>query len=82
VGDHWQDGWRIPNPIDTGHPVEVHGAMKAISVTGPTAVVYLPNGRVKGTDVPSFEFTAPRVDTRSCVQVDLSGRPYQKREAC
>jgi type IV fimbrial biogenesis protein FimT len=82
AGANWQDGWRIPNPTDTGHPVEVHGATAAITVSGPSAVVYMPNGHVKGTDKPSFEFSAASVTGRRCVQVDLSGRPYQKKEAC
>jgi type IV fimbrial biogenesis protein FimT len=79
---NWQDGWSIPNPVDTGHPVQVSGALKNLAVSGPGSVVYLPNGRVKGTEAPSFDIAFDNLAKHRCVQVDLSGRPYQKSEAC
>jgi type IV fimbrial biogenesis protein FimT len=78
----WQDGWTIPNPTDTGHPVQVQGALKNLAISGPGSVVYLPNGRVKGTEEPSFDIAFENFAKHLCVQVDLSGRPYQKSEAC
>lgn len=77
----WQDGWTIVNPSET-RPVEVHGAVKGATLTGPTAVTYLPNGRVKGTTAPSFELSFDQLSDRRCVMVDLSGRPYLKKSAC
>jgi type IV fimbrial biogenesis protein FimT len=82
TGTSWQSGWRIPNPSDTGHPIEVHGPVPGATFTGPASVVYEPNGRVRGTVAPSFEVTVAHADKHRCVQVDLSGRPYLKRDAC
>ncbi|GAB3454543.1 hypothetical protein GCM10027321_06000 [Massilia terrae] len=82
-GTTWQGGWHIPNPSDTGHPIEVHGAVPAATITGPASVVYQANGRVRGSDGPmSFDVSAARATMHRCVGVDLSGRPYQKHEAC
>ncbi|HWJ93406.1 MAG TPA: GspH/FimT family pseudopilin [Telluria sp.] len=77
----WADGWTIVNASET-RPVEVHGAVKGATLTGPTAVTYLPNGRVKATEAPSFELSFAQLANRRCVQVDLSGRPYMKASAC
>lgn len=82
-GTTWQGGWRIPNPSDTGHPIEVHGAVPNAAITGPTSVVYQANGRVRGTGGPiSFDVSATHASMHRCVVVDLSGRPYQKYSAC
>jgi type IV fimbrial biogenesis protein FimT len=82
TGSSWQTGWRIPNPSDTGHPIEVHGPVPGATFTGPASVVYEPNGRVRGTDEPSFDISVLHANKHRCVQVDLSGRPYLKRDAC
>ena len=82
TGSSWQTGWRIPNPSDTGHPIEVHGPVPGATFTGPASVVYEPNGRVRGTDEPSFDISVQHANKHRCVQVDLSGRPYLKRDAC
>lgn len=81
-GTTWQGGWRIPNPSDTGNPIEVHGAVPGATITGPTTVVYQANGRVRGSDPITFDVSASNAGMHRCVVVDLSGRPYQKREAC
>jgi type IV fimbrial biogenesis protein FimT len=78
----WKHGWTIPNPADTGHKIEDHAALAGATVTGPDSVVYLPNGRVKGTNAPSFDIAVTNAATHRCVQVDLSGRPYLKPSAC
>jgi type IV fimbrial biogenesis protein FimT len=78
----WQDGWRIPNPSDTGHPVANHGPVPGATITGPTAVVYLPNGRVASDTAPSFDIAVDGAETHRCVQVDLSGRPRLQASGC
>jgi type IV fimbrial biogenesis protein FimT len=78
----WQAGWRIPNPSDTGHPVANHGPVPGATITGPTAVVYLPNGRVASDTPPSFDIAVDGAATHRCVQVDLSGRPRLQASGC
>ena len=77
----WQGGWRIPNPADTGHLIDDHGPLKALTVSGPAAVVYLANGRLKGATAPSFQVAAGSAPAR-CIRIDLSGRPFQTATAC
>jgi type IV fimbrial biogenesis protein FimT len=82
TGSSWQSGWRIPNPSDTGHPIEVHGPVPGATFTGPASVVYGPSGRVRGSTAPSFDIAVAHASKHRCVSVDLSGRPYLKRDAC
>jgi type IV fimbrial biogenesis protein FimT len=82
TGTSWQSGWRIPNPSDTAHPIEIHAAVPGATFTGPAAVVYQPNGRVRGTEKPSFDIAVQHADQHRCLQVDLSGRPSLNRTAC
>ncbi|GAB3428743.1 GspH/FimT family pseudopilin [Massilia solisilvae] len=78
----WQSGWRIPNPSDTGHPIEVHNPLTGATVTGPASVVYLPNGRIRAADSVSFDISFANAAKHRCVTIDLSGRPYLKNDAC
>ena len=77
----WQGGWRIPNPADTGNLLDNHGPLTALTVTGPAAIVYLANGRLKGSAAPSFQVAAGSTAAR-CIRIDLSGRPLQTAAAC
>ena len=77
----WQDGWRIPNPADTGNLLDDHGPLTALTVSGPAGVVYLANGRLKGAATPSFQVAAGSAQAR-CIRIDLSGRPFQTATAC
>jgi type IV fimbrial biogenesis protein FimT len=45
-------------------------------------VIYHGNGRLGGDTTPSFDISATGVSTHRCVQVDLSGHPYQTASAC
>jgi type IV fimbrial biogenesis protein FimT len=81
TGGRWQAGWTIPNPANSGAAIEVHPALNGATVNGPASVVFLPNGRVKGSAAPEFDIAFPNTGHR-CVQVDLSGRPYQKPTEC
>lgn len=78
----WQSGWIIPNPADSGNRLDVHGPLAGLAVTGPDSVVFLANGRVKGTAAPSFQLSVAGAPQPRCINVDLSGRPYQKPNAC
>ena len=77
----WQGGWRIPNPADTGNLLDDHGPLTALTVSGPVSVVYLANGRLKGSTLPSFELAAGDATVR-CIKIDLSGRPFETATAC
>ena len=79
--DSWASGWTIPNPTTAGVDIEVHAALKDVAVTGPSTVVYMANGRIRGTTQPQFELTSSKGQKR-CIDVDLSGRPYLKASAC
>ena len=82
TGGHWEAGWSIPNPTDSGHPIARHPAVKGGTITGPSTVVYLANGRVKGDTPPQFDIAIANADSHRCVQVDLSGRPLMKTTGC
>jgi type IV fimbrial biogenesis protein FimT len=77
----WVSGWTIANPNMAGVDLEVHAALKDLTVTGPGSVTYLPNGRLKGATKPQFEVISAKGQKR-CIEVDLSGRPYLKASAC
>jgi type IV fimbrial biogenesis protein FimT len=79
---HWEAGWSIPNPTDSGHPIANHPRIKGGTISGPDAVVYLANGRVKGDTPPQFDIAIDNAASHRCVQVDLSGRPSMKTTGC
>jgi type IV fimbrial biogenesis protein FimT len=81
TANSWQSGWTIADPNTANTSLEVHAALKDVTVTGPANIIYQPNGRLKGSDVPQFELTSPKGSKR-CIDVDLSGRPYLKPSAC
>ncbi|MEK7736559.1 MAG: GspH/FimT family pseudopilin [Pseudomonadota bacterium] len=78
----WQDGWTIADPDNAGSNIEVRAATSGLTVTGPDNVTYMTSGRIQGVSAPSFDIRAAGTSTRSCVTVDLSGRPYVKAAAC
>lgn len=78
----WQDGWTIADPDNAGSNIEVRAATSGLTVTGPNSVTYLTSGRIQGNAAPSFDISAAGTSTKSCVSVDLSGRPYVKAAAC
>ena len=77
----WVSGWTIPNPNTAGVDLEVHAALKDLTVSGPDSVIYLPNGRLQGNTQPQFELISAKGQNR-CLDVDLSGRPYLTASAC
>jgi len=79
---HWEAGWSIPNPTDSGHPIANHPAVRPGTISGPASVVYLANGRVKGDTPPQFDIAITNASSHRCVQVDLSGRPAMKATGC
>jgi type IV fimbrial biogenesis protein FimT len=79
----WNNGWYIENPANptnVGSALDNHGALGAITVTGPATVTYRPSGRVQGTAAPMFVITTSSGSTTSyqCVSIDLNGRPYMQ----
>lgn len=78
----WQDGWKIPDPADVNHLLDVHLAVPNGTVTGPASVIYLPNGRVKNGATPSFDIAISGQSQHRCVKLDLSGRPLQSSAGC
>ena len=78
----WQAGWDIADPGDADRLLDDHPAVPGAAIDGPASVVYLPNGRVKGASLPSFDISVSGSDARRCVAVDLSGRPSQTSSEC
>ena len=78
----WQAGWQIADPGDGDRLLDDHPAVAGAAIEGPASVVYLPNGRVKGASLPSFDISVGGSDARRCVAVDLSGRPGQTSSEC
>lgn len=78
----WQAGWRIASPGDASRLLHDHPAVAGVSIEGPERVTYLPNGRVKGSTLPSFDVAGASGDEIRCVAVDLSGRPNITQSAC
>jgi type IV fimbrial biogenesis protein FimT len=76
----WQAGWEIFNPTDAASRLEDHNPVSGITITGPTSVVYLNSGRVRGTTAPTFDISSS--DSHACVTVSLSGLPTQKSSSC
>lgn len=76
---NWKTGWTLK---DTGsNTLYSEDASSGVSITGgPTSIVYMSSGRIKGTTSPSFAIASSngRGETR-CVSVDPSGRPYVKK---
>lgn len=79
---HWEAGWTIPDPSGSSHPIESHGAISGVTITGPNSVIYRSSGRVLATTAPSFDISASGSATHWCVSVDLSGRPSSKAGTC
>lgn len=77
----WHTGWTIPDPADSALIFDAHGAIPHATISGPSRVVYLANGRIKGASAPVFNLVAPDGSGR-CIRVDLSGRPNQKNTVC
>lgn len=82
LAGYWQNGWRIPNPANSGNRLEEHGAVAALTITGPGSVVYLANGRLKGATAPTFQISAAAPTPNRCIRIDLSGRPVQTNGSC
>jgi type IV fimbrial biogenesis protein FimT len=81
-GSDWTSGWTIPDPTDSGHPIAVHAPLTNATVSGPGAVIYLANGRVRADTPPAFDISFSGNAQHRCVQLDLSGRPLAKLAAC
>lgn len=78
----WAGGWTVERADGVGEPLEMHGAIPAISITGPESLSYTGNGRLDGATSPEFELGGEGTDNVRCVKVDLSGRPSTKQSAC
>ena len=59
----WQAGWHIADPGDSDRLLDDHAAVPGAAIDGPTNVVYLPNGRVKGSTLPSFDISVEATPT-------------------
>lgn len=78
----WASGWSIAHPGDADILLEDRAAVVGATITGPDSVTYLPNGRVKGAAPPQFDIEVPGARQHRCIEVDLSGRPYQTSSEC
>jgi type IV fimbrial biogenesis protein FimT len=81
-GTEWKQGWKIEHP-DAAKPVLFEQTpYKAVSITGPSNVVYQFSGRAPGAAGAAWEVTVPGSDQVRCVELELNGLPSQKPEAC
>ena len=78
----WGDGWSIAHPGNATIMLLDHGKVSGATISGPAAVAYLPNGRIKGAAAPEFDIQVGGGKQRRCISVDLSGRPFQTSTAC
>jgi type IV fimbrial biogenesis protein FimT len=81
----WTNGWTITYVDATSTTVRLRTqeAMSAITITGPTDVVYRGSGRLIAASAPQFQLTATGGSvTPRCITVDLSGRPVSKASTC
>lgn len=76
----WQNGWQIVNPANATDILEDHAAAAGTIITGPTAVVYRPSGRLMAGSAASVVITVGSGSsvTSQCVAVELNGQPYTK----
>ena len=80
VSGSWTNGWTV---TDAGGTVlRQQDAVAAVTITGPTNVVYNSSGRL-GSASGSFELNATGGSiTPRCITIDLSGRPVTKASTC
>lgn len=80
VANQWNAGWRITNPAD-GSSLSAYEAFSAVTISGPTSVIFQPSGRasVSGT----FKFTeTDGTKIMRCVSISLSGVPSVSTSGC
>lgn len=76
----WAGGWAV---AAGGTNIDTHAATSNISIAGNLATVtYRSSGRVSGTTMPKFTFSATQTSVKRCVQVHLSGEPVVTSSAC
>lgn len=78
----WQGGWSIRDPASANARIETHPVVPGATMSGPASVVYLPNGRVKGGNQPSFDIAVAGQSQHRWVCVDLGGHPNQTTSGC
>ncbi|NHZ97332.1 GspH/FimT family pseudopilin [Massilia sp. CCM 8734] len=78
----WHSGWSISDPSKPGGLIESYKPVVNATISGPASVTFKANGRLRPGQRPSFEFSANGVASHLCLQLDLSGRPVQKKTAC
>jgi type IV fimbrial biogenesis protein FimT len=81
VDGNWENGWTIPDPVDSTAPgLSVRGATSSVAVTTTaTQVVFVGSGRTTpATAGASFVFTSTAANASKCLAIDPSGRPYVK----
>jgi type IV fimbrial biogenesis protein FimT len=83
TASEWHQGWSMPHPTVAGSVLDSHAAIRDVTITGPAAaVIYQSNGRLRGATQPQFEVSGSDTSQKRCIEIDLSGRPYQKSSAC
>jgi type IV fimbrial biogenesis protein FimT len=79
VSGAWTNGWSLAEAT-SGAAIDVHGATKGVTITGPASVTYRASGRTAAGAATSFSVSAS-AGTASCVSVSLSGQPLVNRGA-
>lgn len=78
----WQSGWSVPSPDGNGYLFDARTKLAQVVITGPASIVYRSNARPVTPATAKFVVSGDGTTEVRCVQLDLSGVPYQKKGTC
>lgn len=78
----WQSGWSVPAPDGDGYLFDARTKLAQVVITGPASIVYRSNARPVTPATAKFQISGNGTTEIRCVQLDLSGVPYQKKGTC
>ncbi|HEX8963611.1 MAG TPA: GspH/FimT family pseudopilin [Rhodocyclaceae bacterium] len=73
VSGNWASGWQITD--SAANVLDAHPALRNLTVTGPTNVVYRSSGRLTSGADALFTITGSFASSTQYLCLDLSGRP-------
>lgn len=80
AANQWNAGWRVSNPAD-GSILSAYAAFSAVTISGPSSVIFQPSGRTSGSG--TFKFSqANGTNIVRCVSISLSGVPSVSTSGC
>ncbi len=73
VSGNWASGWQVTDAA--GNVLDAHAALRNLTVTGPTNVIYKSSGRLTSGADALFTITGNYSSSTQYLCLDLSGRP-------